>query len=279
VPEVADRLSPGDGATPGTLPRVRLFGLPFVAAASVEQVAVELLARSRAGERGLLVVTPNVDHLVQYGHEPRLQALAAQADYVLPDGSPIIWASKLLRRPLGARLTGSDLFAPIWTALKQSGEPIVVLATNDDSAERLAADHPGAHVVVAPFFAADDHVARRALVERTLAEVDASGARVVVVGLPLPKHHDIAADLRAAGAAGRAAPTLLLIGSAADFYIGTKQRAPQLMQRLGLEWLHRLLSEPRRLAKRYLVDDMAFVPIVVREAVHVVRHRRGGDRV
>ena len=266
--------APASSGTADPLRRVRVFGLDFVAADSVAPVAAELVRRTVAGERGLLVVTPNVDHLVTYEREPRLRAIAERADYLLPDGAPIVWAAALLRRPLGRRLTGSDLFVPVWAGLKDAGLPMVIVAADEEGAARLVAEQPTTEAIVAPYYANDDAVARHALAEQVVAAAERSGAGLAVLGLPLAKTHDLAAEILAiATDTGRVAPTLLLIGSAADFYVGVKKRAPALVQRLGLEWLHRLLSEPRRLAKRYLVDDMAFVPIVAREFVAIRRGR------
>ncbi|MGH9270392.1 MAG: WecB/TagA/CpsF family glycosyltransferase [Ilumatobacteraceae bacterium] len=249
------------------LPTERLFGLDFVTLATIDDVAARLLDAS--GDRVAdwrCVVTPNVDHLVRYQRHPAEAETAATSFVVLPDGMPIVLASRLLGRPLTARLPGSDLFGALWPVLAAESVPVVAVAPNEAVAAELEATYPGARSVIAPMFDVDDEPAVSALLDEIEAAVGEHRARVLVIGVSMPKHHLIASRLRQRWAGEYCdKPIVMLLGASPELALGLTRRAPKWMQRAGLEWLHRLLLDPRRMAKRYLVDDVAFIPLVWRE--------------
>lgn len=244
-----------------------LFGLDFVSTGTIPEVVDALLDERAAPAQWRCVVTPNVDHLVRYEREPAEAEAGRAATMVLPDGAPIVWASRLLGRPLASRLTGADLFSELWPRLCAETIPVVTIAASDAVAEGMAAANPLARGVVAPMFDSADVAAIDQLAAQADRLVDEIDAQFVVVGVSMPKHHRIANALRArwADPTGRSMPTVLLVGAAPEFTLGLTPRAPEWMQRTGTEWLHRLLEDPRRLAKRYLVDDTQFVRLVARE--------------
>lgn len=248
-----------------TPPTRHLFGCDFVTGVDIDEL-VELLIDLPDDDRRSwsCTVTPNVDHLVRYDAHPDEYEVARHATLLLPDGMPIVWASRWLDEPLERRLAGSDLFAGLWPRLAAADTPTVVVASNDEVAGRLAAEHPGARCIVPPMFDVSDEVAVEQLVDRiveTCAEID---AWYLFIGVSMPKHHLLAARLRERWA-GQVSPHVLLLGASADFYLGISKRAPEWMQRSGTEWLHRLASDPRRMARRYLIDDPHFVRLVWRE--------------
>lgn len=243
-----------------------LFGCDFVSDATIDDVADAVRAGADERDRGWrCVVTPNVDHLVHYDKAPDDAALAADAWVALPDGMPIVWASRLLHRRLGARLAGSDLFSALWPRLAADAVPTVVVASSEEVADGLAAQHPAVRTVVPPMFDAADPVEVAGVVDAVAAAADDSDARVVIVGVTMVKHHLIARRLRERWADEPSPPIVMLLGASADLHLGFEERAPGWMQRSGLEWLHRLLRDPRRMARRYLVDDPWFAVMLVRE--------------
>jgi N-acetylglucosaminyldiphosphoundecaprenol N-acetyl-beta-D-mannosaminyltransferase len=211
------------------------------------------------------VVTPNVDHLVHYDRVPEDADLAADAWITLPDGMPIVWAGRLLRRRLRARLAGSDLFSALWPRLAADAVPTVVVASSEVVADALASEHPALRTVVPPMFDAADPAEVAGVVDAVVAATDATEARVVVVGITMVKHHLIARRLRERWADAPSPPVVMLLGASADLHLGFEQRAPGWMQRTGLEWLYRLGRDPRRMARRYLVDDPWFAVLLLRE--------------
>jgi N-acetylglucosaminyldiphosphoundecaprenol N-acetyl-beta-D-mannosaminyltransferase len=244
----------------------RLFGLDFVSDATIDAVADAVVRAATGPATGWrCVVTPNVDHLVRYDRNPREAEAARHACVVLPDGMPIVWASRLLGRPLKMRLAGSDLFGALWSRLAASSVPTVVVASRAEVADRLRESHAQAQTLVPVQFDVGDEPAVTSVID-WIDEAVARGGRVVIVGVSMPKHHLIANRLRERWAdLTDDIPIVLLMGASADLSLGLARRAPRWMQRFGLEWLFRLALEPRRLARRYLVDDMKFMRLLGRE--------------
>lgn len=248
-----------------TLKTRRLFGLDFVDAQTVDEIG-DVLLEDADPDRWRCVVTPNVDHLVRYARHEGEADVARSAMVVLPDGMPIVWASRLLQRKLTARLAGSDLFAVLWPRLAEAAVPTVVVAPRREVADRLSVEHPRVRFVVPPVFDIDDSDVVLAVVDEIVDACSRSGARFLVIGLPMRKHHLIATRLRERWIdAYASAPTVLLLGASSEFYVGLARRAPVWMQRAGLEWLHRLAGDPRGMARRYLVDDVRFLALVWRQ--------------
>jgi N-acetylglucosaminyldiphosphoundecaprenol N-acetyl-beta-D-mannosaminyltransferase len=245
---------------------VHLFRLDFVTDTSIEELAETLVREGADAQQSWkVVVTPNVDHLIHYRDSTALRHVAESAHLVLPDGTPIVWASRLLGEPLTARLAGSDLFESWWEKTRAEMRPVLIIAASDELATRLAAEHSAAHFIVPKMFDAHDEAAVEALVALILADLYARPSDAIVVGLSMPKHHAVAQRLSDVPVPPGGAPLVLLLGASAEFHVGLQRRAPAWMQRAGLEWLYRLVSHPRRLARRYLVDDIAFGPMVWRE--------------
>ncbi len=212
-------------------------------------------------------MTPNVDILVSLdrGAPPPARDLYHRARYVLPDGMPVVGASRLLGRPLGARLTGSGLFGELWPRLVAEQRQVVLLCSNEGIAEFLAAEHPGAEFVVPPFFRHDDSSHRELLAKELVAAVERVDADYLMLGVGHPKDALVTASVLELFAEIRRPPPLCLcLGASFAMYVGQQRRAPELVQRIGLEWFYRFVQEPRRLFRRYFIDDAAFVGLVVR---------------
>lgn len=247
--------------------RVELFGLPFVDASGVDEVVDLILRDAEHGEnRHPVVVTPNVDLLVQLleTDDPSTLKFVADSWCVLPDGQPIVWASRYLGAPLRCRLTGSDLFARLWPQLAIAARPVVVMAASDAIREGLVAEHPRARVLLALAIDASDRAQVRAVAHRCAEEVAASKARIVILGLGHPKDVLIAQELLAflRMVTVNRPPTILCLGASAELHLGLRRRAPRWAQRIGGEWLFRFAQEPRRLFHRYFIRDVAFLRIV-----------------
>ncbi len=251
------------------LRRVPLFGYDLVAEESIDPVVVEVVewTGSPAGVEPV-VCTPNVDDIVKLtrAEHTELGIRLRSAHFQLPDGMPLVWASRLLGVCLPARLAGSDLFSKVWTGLRDSGRGVVVIAPNDEVARKLEAEHPGCATVVPPFFDAGVPEQVAPLVTECLAALDKSGAHHLVTGISFPKQQAVGfAVIDACRAEDRPAPLVMFLGASPEFYLGIKKRAPGWMQRSGLEWFHRFMAEPRRLFHRYFFDDPKFAVVVWRE--------------
>ena len=203
--------------------------------------------------------------LVVARRDPEYRALLNGGDLNLVDGASVALALRLYGRR-APRTTGSGALELLSSWGVQAGVRHYLYGGTPEAVEglcrRLEQEHPGIEIVGAespPFRepSAGDLAAAR-------DRMRAAGAQLAWIGLGSPKQDRVAGRLCELGAA----PVLLCVGAAFDFVSGEKRRAPQWMQRAGLEWLHRLLSEPRRLWRRYLLGNPAFVAGVLLDRVH-----------
>jgi N-acetylglucosaminyldiphosphoundecaprenol N-acetyl-beta-D-mannosaminyltransferase len=250
--------------------RIELFGVAIDPLRMDEAAGLVLSWVANRERRCRFVVTPNVDHVVMLQHHTALQAAYREAGLILADGAPVIWASRLLGKPLPERVAGSDLTPALFDLADETRtdeeQPLRVflLGAAPGVAERAAANihrrWPRVRVVgtYSPPLGFEKDAAENL---RILARVADAQPDVLVVGLGAPKQelwvHEHAGKLEARVA--------LCVGATIDFLAGEKSRAPRWMQQVGLEWLHRVLSEPRRLAARYAKDAWIFPQLVVRE--------------
>ncbi len=247
--------SPAAGASAAALPTIHVDGLPFVAT-TVPPLTAHIVDEAGAG-RGGWVVTPNIDILRRWRIEPAFRALVADATIFTADGRPIVWASQLQGTPLPARLTGSDLFVALMEAAARAGLRIALIGGNEGTAEAAAARlipeavAAGRVRTLCPPFGFEQQPQEMAQLESLLT---AWQPQIVFIGLGSPKQEKLIARLRAL--APRA--WYLGVGVSFSFVAGDVKRAPGWMQRSGLEWVHRLVQEPGRLARRYLVDGIPF---------------------
>ncbi|MCO6437402.1 MAG: WecB/TagA/CpsF family glycosyltransferase [Phycisphaerae bacterium] len=241
---------------------VSLFGIPFWAIRFEE--TLDALVELARGDEPSYVVTANVDHVVRFERRPEVRYLYLDADMVVADGMPLIWASKLVGRRLPQRVAGSDLFPALSARAAREGLSVFLLGgdpgTADRSAAILRARHPSLRIAgtyCPPMgFEKDADENGRIIEMIRAADVD-----ILFVGLGSPKQEKwIAAhrnDYRARLSVG--------VGISFSFLCGDVVRAPRWLQRLGLEWAHRMFQEPGRLWRRYLVDDSRFAWLVLRE--------------
>ena len=211
------------------------------------------------------VVTPNVDHVVMLQHHLLLRQSYDNASLVVADGMPVVLASRLLARGLPERISGTDLVAEVFAAAESRGGVRVYLLGAMPgvallAAQRITTRWPAVEIVGtdSPPLGFERDARQTTLI---LERIAASHPDILVIGLGAPKQelwvhrHRHAIEARVA----------LCVGAAIDFLAGNKRRAPVWMQKWGLEWLHRVASEPRRLVGRYLRDAWRFPPIVWRE--------------
>jgi len=227
-----------------------------------------------AGNGGA-VFTPNVDHVVKAERDPAFRAAYAAADLSLVDGTPLVWASRLLGRPLPGKISGSDLVVPLARRAATRGWRIYLLGGAPGDAERAAEVLTRVHGsavagVDAPQLDLGPGGAERC--RAAAGRARRSGAELVLVALGAPKQelfiHRHRGDLAPAVAVG--------VGASLAFLAGTARRAPAWVSRAGLEWLHRLASDPARLWRRYLVEDVAFLPVLARTWRRERLAREGG---
>jgi exopolysaccharide biosynthesis WecB/TagA/CpsF family protein len=272
--------APAKESSPSAVETRRLFGLDFVCDADFNRTLERILGPQPVDERLPLVVTPNVDQVVRLARPEYawLAAVLARARIVLPDGQPIVWVSRLLGRPLAARLPGSALFPLVWQRAVAEHRRTLVIAPSVEVAEGLRRQHAELATFVAPIFDAGDEAAVARVVADCLHHIECAQPELVFIGLGFPKQELLALGIvKTLTEAGRPVPLFLLLGGSFDMHLGRVRRAPAWMQHAGLEWLYRLSREPRRLWRRYLVTDMAFIALVWAELRAARRSKRHSD--
>lgn len=239
------------------LPVRPLLGLDFTDA-SLEAVAAALSARGAGAPFGY-VVTPNADHLVRLARDESLRPVYAGAMCRLLDSRVVHRIGRLLGLRMPHVVVGADLVAYLLRACLAPGEPVTIIGLDaawlPDLVAQCGLAAPAHHCPPMGF----DH--DPAAMARAVDFVRSHPARFVLLAVGSPRQERLAAALAAAGVTG----TGLCIGASLEFLAGARRRAPAWMQRMALEWLWRLGQEPRRLARRYLVDSPAILPMLVRE--------------
>jgi N-acetylglucosaminyldiphosphoundecaprenol N-acetyl-beta-D-mannosaminyltransferase len=235
--------------------RVHLLGLEIHNLTMAET----LLAIGHIVERKRFAyaVTPNVDHIVKFRKSAQFRELYRKAELVVADGVPLIWASRMIGTPLKERINGTDLFERTCQLAAQRGYSVFLLGGSTRAASsacaQLSQRHPDLRIAgwdCPPFGFYKNAEQNKAIQER----IRASGATILFVGLGAPQQEQWMCDC----AEGSGVTFAIGVGVSFSFVGGLIPRAPLWMQRNGLEWLWRLVKEPRRLWKRYLVEDLQF---------------------
>lgn len=254
--------------------QTRMFDIDFDCLRMDQAVAQLLVWLRQPQSYCRYVVTPNVDHVVVYQHSEALRHAYAAASLVLADGAPVVAASRLLNSGIPERVAGSDLVPQLFRAAasQHMSLRVYLLGAAPGVAQRAAGlietNWPGIEVVgtASPPLGFEHDAAQNA---DLVADINACGPDLLLIGLGAPKQelwiHRHHAELTTSVA--------LCIGATIDFLAGERSRAPRWMRRVGLEWLFRVLLEPRRLGLRYARDATEFPRIVYRE------WKNGGPRV
>jgi N-acetylglucosaminyldiphosphoundecaprenol N-acetyl-beta-D-mannosaminyltransferase len=253
------------------VPEIQLEGVRLHALSEAE--CVERVIEAIAQGRGGWIVTPNLDHLRRLTRDAGLRQLYSRADLAVADGMPLVWACRLQGTPLPARVAGSDLIWSLSAAASTRGFSVFLLGgdpgTADEAALRLHAAWPGLRVAGTACPQPGFEHAPEALAEIT-RRLAAARPDLVYVALGAPKQELLIDRLRAT----LPAAWWMGVGVSFSFVAGRVSRAPAWIRGLGLEWLHRLAQEPRRLARRYLIDDLPFgAALMARSALRRLRAR------
>jgi N-acetylglucosaminyldiphosphoundecaprenol N-acetyl-beta-D-mannosaminyltransferase len=224
--------------------------------------ALDRIVELVESENGGAVFTPNVDHVVKSERDVAFCRAYSRADLCVADGMPLVWASRLLGSPLPQKVSGSDLVLPVaqlavqrrWGVYLLGGEPGVAEEAGKRMAREFGVKIAGTD---SPAVGADGCMDEA---DHALERLAAARPNLVLVALGAPKQ-----ELWIDRFAPQIKPAVAIaVGGSLDFVAGRVRRAPPWMSRVGLEWLFRLAQEPRRMWRRYLVEDPRFVAIVAR---------------
>ena len=239
-----------------TEPRmVILLGIPFHDVTMGETLAYMdgLIARGKPG----YLATANLDFAAQASHDVELQRILFDAELVLCDGTPLVWASRWLGAPLRERVAGSDLLPHLFAHAAEKGHRLFFLGSTDEvleiAVEKCKQQYPRLVIsgTYAPPFAKLLEIDNPEIASR----IKAAKADILLVAMGCPKQEKwIYMNYRQLGI-----PVCIGIGASLDFIAGKFRRAPVWARLCGLEWVFRLMQEPRRLFNRYLIDLLFFV--------------------
>lgn len=213
-------------------------------------------------KRGWLC-TVNVAILMMMRGDARLQQFVDRASIIVADGQPLVWIAPWLDKPLPERVTGVDLVESICARAVVEKKSIYLLGATSSIVEilanRLRNKFPGLQVDYADgYFSSNDAVTRADKVRQ-------SGASILLVGMGVPRQEFFIEKQWERLGVGMA----IGVGGSFDVLAGLRRRAPIWVQSLGLEWTHRMLQEPRRLFKRYLVTNLQFIRCLFAEFVRL----------
>lgn len=240
------------------------------ATVNILDVEIDNLSRHELLERlardGGVVVTPNVDHLMKLQHDAEFREVYEAVDFRVCDSKILMYAAQFLGTPICDKISGSDLLPWFCDYHRDNPEVKIYLLGAAPGVAKLAQQRInariGREIIVeahSPSFGFEKNPEEcAAITER----IRASSANVLVVGVGAPKqekwivnHKDAMPNIK----------TFLAVGAAIDFEAGHKPRSPEFVTELGLEWLYRTMSEPKRLWKRYLIEDMPFFGLVFQQ--------------
>ncbi|MEU9556368.1 WecB/TagA/CpsF family glycosyltransferase [Streptomyces fumanus] len=226
---------------------------------TMDQTVERCLAAVREGRR-LEIGVVNAAKLVTMRRDPQLAEAVTNCDLVLADGQAVVWAGRVLGAPLPERVAGIDLFLRLLAEAESAGLSVYFLGARpevlDEMLRRVADRFPGLKVAGSRHGYFSD--AEQEAVADAIAR---SGAQLLFLGMTSPKKELFTA------AHGTRTGALVVhgVGGSFDILAGVTRRAPESWQRRGLEWLYRVLQEPRRLGRRYLTTNAAFVLMTARE--------------
>tara|TARA_R110002072_G_scaffold42064_20_gene118604 strand:+ start:16804 stop:17571 length:768 start_codon:yes stop_codon:yes gene_type:complete len=228
-----------------------------------EAQTVELLAKRIDDGVGAFVVTANLDHLRRCRKDTAYRLLVSEADVVVADGMPLIWASRLQGgNQLPERVAGSTMMFSLCQRAANDGHSIFLLGgypeeVAEQAGQALEEKYPGLQIAgtFCPPFGFEHDETQMQQIEQMLKDASPD---IVYVALGSPKQEYLSQTLRAV----LPKSIWIGIGISLSFATGDVQRAPAILQKLGLEWVHRLVQEPKRLFRRYIIDGLPFAAIL-----------------
>lgn len=222
-------------------------------------------------DKGVLI-TPNLDHLVKLQNDTEFVECYNSADWIVCDSRILYFCSKLLKQSLPEAIPGSSFFTSFYTYHKNNPDCRIFLLGGmngvADKAMKRINEKIGREIIVgahSPSYGFEKNKAENIEIHKIINQ---SGANVVLVGVGAPKQEKW---IMANKSMMPGVDIWMALGATIDFEAGNIKRAPEIMQRIGLEWFYRFCNEPKRLFKRYFIDDMKFFYLFTRQLLGIYR--------
>jgi N-acetylglucosaminyldiphosphoundecaprenol N-acetyl-beta-D-mannosaminyltransferase len=228
---------------------------------SMEDTLATIEGFIRSGQPHQHVVV-NVDKLVKASRDEQLRRIINECALINADGMPVVWASRLLGKPLKERVAGVDLFEALMARAAGKGWRVFLLGAREDVVQAVRATYLRKYPQLAIAGVRNGYWNGEQEEAAVVEQIRASGADLLFVAISSPKKEQFLGRYQAA----MKIPFAMGVGGTFDVAIGKVRRAPHWMQKAGLEWFFRFLQEPRRMFRRYFIDDMAFIWLLIKEA-------------
>ncbi len=214
------------------------------------------------GEKSYIVAV-NVDVMMKIEKDKYLKKITDEADLVLVDGKPLIWISKLHKRPIKEKISGSDLVPEVCKMAAKKNYTIYILGGKEGIAEKakenLKRTYPNIKIVgtLAPPFGFEKN---KNEIEKVNQDINEKNPDILIACFGCPKQEKfIYENIKKYNA-----KVSICAGATVDFLAGNVKRAPKWMSDHGLEWLYRFFQEPKRLFRRYFIDDMKIIKLIIK---------------
>jgi N-acetylglucosaminyldiphosphoundecaprenol N-acetyl-beta-D-mannosaminyltransferase len=250
--------------------KIELFGCPVNNLNLDETVRkIERFIREREPRRHSAL---NAAKIVRMRKDERLREIVVRSDLVSADGQSVVWASRLLGKPLPERVTGIDLMQKLLELAENRGYRVYLLGATEEVVTKLKdvlrRQHPGLNLVGwrNGYFSSREE-------QNIVEEINAKGSDILFVGMSTPKKEYFLEKYQWT----LKVPFCMGVGGSFDVLCGKTRRAPRILRKMGLEWLYRFLQEPARLWKRYLVTNLLFLLYLVGERLSNGNGKRPGE--
>jgi N-acetylglucosaminyldiphosphoundecaprenol N-acetyl-beta-D-mannosaminyltransferase len=226
----------------------------------------EFLEKLQSG----VVFTPNVDHLIKLQKDPEFLQAYSICDYKVCDSQILIYASKFLGTPIKEKISGSDLFPAFYNYHRHNQDiKIFLLGAGQGIASKAQNEinrKTGRNIIIASYSPSFGFEKDEQECQNIIRMINNSGATVLAIGVGAPKQEKWIYKYK------HLLPHIkifMAVGATIDFEAGNVKRAPKWVSEVGLEWMYRLLCEPKRLWKRYLVDDIPFLILILKQKLNL----------
>ncbi|HUI90797.1 MAG TPA: WecB/TagA/CpsF family glycosyltransferase [Chitinivibrionales bacterium] len=243
-----------------------VLGVSYFAGSFSDAMQTILSLASETGESKYSVFTPNVHHVYLIQKNEKLRQAYQSGSICLLDGMPLVWALRIFARKNVQKISGSDMFVCLFKEAIKRGMKVCLLGGTPGVAEKAASillkakEDKGLILTYSPPFGFEKSVLED---QKVINEINRFSPNILFVAFGAPKQeiwiYEHLSKLSVKMAMG--------VGGSFDFVAGVQKRAPIFMQNIGLEWLFRLICDPRRLWKRYLITNTFFIRLLITEAI------------
>lgn len=239
-----------------------IFGYRFICDKDYVNLADDVVNDVDLNKMGITnFITPNANFINVYGEYPNLNSFCKDSSYILPDGQPIVWLSKLTKNKIKKRLTGSDFFPIMFKKIKDKRHKCLFIVSNENLRDRFLKEKPGASYIIPAFFEMNDSKTIDYIGNLMVETILSKQINYVFIGISDPKQGVLAQNVTAKlkKLNHNKSCIFFFLGASFEFYFGLKKRAPAFFRKFGLEWFYRLIKEPKRMYKRYIFGNFIFI--------------------